>query len=94
MIGTWYRDHEINQRSGIFTAADIAATMLSGYIQAGIYEAMEGHLGGGGQRRASMFMKRLEADDRQRLGDSLLFVSLLIRLWLNRPMLLRPTRLP
>ncbi|KAI0020598.1 MFS general substrate transporter [Xylariomycetidae sp. FL0641] len=45
MIGTWYRDHEINKRSGIFTAAGIAATMFSGYIQAGVYQTMDGHLG-------------------------------------------------
>lgn len=45
MIGTWYRNHEINKRSGIFTASGIAATMFSGYIQAGIYETMDGHLG-------------------------------------------------
>ncbi|KAJ5232530.1 MFS general substrate transporter [Penicillium chermesinum] len=45
MIGTWYRNHEINKRSGIFTASGIAATMFSGYIQAGIYETMDGRLG-------------------------------------------------
>ncbi|KAI1085565.1 MFS general substrate transporter [Whalleya microplaca] len=45
MIGTWYRNHEINKRSGIFTASGIAATMFSGYIQAGVYETMDGHLG-------------------------------------------------
>ncbi|RDW56918.1 MFS transporter-21 [Coleophoma crateriformis] len=45
MIGTWYRNHEINKRAGIFTAAGIAATMFSGYIQAGIYEHMDNHLG-------------------------------------------------
>lgn len=45
MIGTWYRNHEINKRSGIFTASGIAATMFSGYIQAGIYKTMDGHLG-------------------------------------------------
>ncbi|KAK8209038.1 hypothetical protein M8818_004002 [Zalaria obscura] len=45
MIGTWYRNHEINKRSGIITAAGIAATMFSGYIQAGIYTTMDGHLG-------------------------------------------------
>ncbi|KAI1410406.1 MFS general substrate transporter [Hypoxylon sp. FL1857] len=44
-IGTWYRNHEINKRSGIFTASGIAATMFSGYIQAGIYETIDGHLG-------------------------------------------------
>lgn len=45
MIGTWYRNHEINKRSGIFTASGIAATMFSGYIQAGIYQTIDGHLG-------------------------------------------------
>ncbi|OTB01858.1 hypothetical protein M426DRAFT_74909 [Hypoxylon sp. CI-4A] len=44
-IGTWYRNHEINKRSGIFTASGIAATMFSGYIQAGIYQTIDGHLG-------------------------------------------------
>ncbi|KAG4025480.1 hypothetical protein MFRU_057g00230 [Monilinia fructicola] len=45
MIGSWYRNHEINKRSGIFTASGIAATMFSGYIQAGIYTSMNGALG-------------------------------------------------
>jgi ACS family pantothenate transporter-like MFS transporter len=45
MIGSWYRNHEVNKRSGIFTAAGIAATMFSGYIQAGIYESMDGRFG-------------------------------------------------
>lgn len=45
MIGTWYRNHEINKRAGIFTASGIAATMFSGYIQAGIYTTIDGHLG-------------------------------------------------
>ncbi|KAI0173541.1 MFS general substrate transporter [Hypoxylon sp. FL1284] len=44
-IGTWYRNHEINKRSGIFTASGIAATMFSGYIQAGIYQTIDGDLG-------------------------------------------------
>ncbi|KAI1099434.1 MFS general substrate transporter [Jackrogersella minutella] len=44
-IGTWYRNHEINKRGGIFTASGIAATMFSGYIQAGIYDTIDGHLG-------------------------------------------------
>ncbi|KAI0376464.1 MFS general substrate transporter [Hypomontagnella monticulosa] len=44
-IGTWYRNHEINKRAGIFTASGIAATMFSGYIQAGIYQTIDGHLG-------------------------------------------------
>ena len=45
MIGTWFRNHEVNKRSGILTAAGIAATMFSGYIQAGVYVSMDGHLG-------------------------------------------------
>ncbi|KAI0010227.1 MFS general substrate transporter [Xylariaceae sp. FL0662B] len=45
MIGTWYRNHEINKRSGIFTASGIAATMFSGYIQAGVYQSMDGRFG-------------------------------------------------
>lgn len=45
MIGTWFRNHEINKRAGILTAAGIAATMFSGYIQSGIYSHMDGHLG-------------------------------------------------
>ena len=44
MIGSWYRNHEVNKRSGIFTAAGISATMFSGYIQAGIYSSMDGRL--------------------------------------------------
>jgi ACS family pantothenate transporter-like MFS transporter len=45
MIGSRYRNHEVNKRSGIFTAAGISATMFSGYIQAGIYSSMDGRLG-------------------------------------------------
>ncbi|KAB8293064.1 hypothetical protein EYC80_007424 [Monilinia laxa] len=50
MIGSWYRNHEINKRSGFFAASGIAATIFSGYIQAGIYTSMNGASGLAGWR--------------------------------------------
>ncbi|ESZ96150.1 pantothenate transporter [Sclerotinia borealis F-4128] len=50
MVGSWYRNHEINKRTGIFTASGIAATMFSGYIRSGIYTSMNGALGLAGWR--------------------------------------------
>ncbi|KAI9729148.1 MAG: hypothetical protein M1834_007055 [Cirrosporium novae-zelandiae] len=50
IIGTWFRNHEINKRAGIFTASGIAATMFSGYIQSGVYTSMNGNLGLAGWR--------------------------------------------
>lgn len=68
MIGSWYRNHEINKRSGIFTASGIAATMFSGYIQAGIYTSMNGALGLEGWRW--LFIIGLE-DNSQLLRNNL-----------------------
>ncbi|RAH65874.1 MFS general substrate transporter [Aspergillus aculeatinus CBS 121060] len=45
MIGSWYRSTEISRRSAFYWFASIGGGMFSGYIQAGLYENMNGKLG-------------------------------------------------
>ncbi|TVY17249.1 Pantothenate transporter liz1 [Lachnellula arida] len=45
VMGNWYTKKELAKRIAIFYSASYAASMFSGYLQAGIYKGMDGHLG-------------------------------------------------
>lgn len=86
MIGSWYRNHEVNKRSGIFTAAGISATMFSGYIQAGVYTSLDGKLGLPGWRWLFIIGKS-SATNRtiQRLINLIRFrdITPIARIWIS-----------
>lgn len=55
VMGSWYTKRELGKRIAIFYSASYAAQMFSGYLQAGIYRGMEGHLGWPGWRWLFIF---------------------------------------
>ncbi|KAJ9216640.1 hypothetical protein DTO166G4_1856 [Paecilomyces variotii] len=55
LMGSWYTPRELSKRIAIFYSACYAATMFSGYLQAGIYHGMDGHLGLAGWRWLFIF---------------------------------------
>jgi MFS transporter, ACS family, pantothenate transporter len=55
VMGSWYTPAELAKRIAIFYSASYAASMFSGYLQAGIYRGMDGHLGMSGWRWLFIF---------------------------------------
>ncbi|EHY53887.1 hypothetical protein HRR81_001369 [Exophiala dermatitidis] len=55
VMGSWYTPRELGKRIAIFYSASYAASMFSGYLQAGIYKNMDGHLGLAGWRWLFIF---------------------------------------
>ncbi|KAL4882477.1 major facilitator superfamily domain-containing protein [Aspergillus karnatakaensis] len=55
IMGSWYTPKELSKRIAIFYSASYAASMFSGYLQAGIYKGMDGHLGLPGWRWLFIF---------------------------------------
>ncbi|RDW87083.1 putative Major facilitator superfamily transporter [Aspergillus mulundensis] len=55
IMGSWYTPKELSKRIAIFYSASYAASMFSGYLQAGIYRGMDGHLGLPGWRWLFIF---------------------------------------
>lgn len=55
VMGAWYTPRELAKRIAIFYSASYAASMFSGYLQAGIYRGMNGHLGLAGWRWLFIF---------------------------------------
>lgn len=55
LMGSWYTPRELAKRIAIFYSASYAASMFSGYLQAGIYKGMNGHLGLQGWRWLFIF---------------------------------------
>ncbi|KAH8689109.1 putative pantothenate transporter [Talaromyces proteolyticus] len=55
VMGSWYTPRELSKRIAIFYSACYAASMFSGYLQAGIYNGMDGHLGLAGWRWLFIF---------------------------------------
>jgi MFS transporter, ACS family, pantothenate transporter len=45
ILGSWYKPSELGKRAGIFHASSAAASMFSGYLQAGVYTALNGFNG-------------------------------------------------
>src|ERR1700753_585344 len=50
ILGSWYTEHELGKRNGIFTSSGIAGTMVSGFIQTGIHSSLNGKSGLAGWR--------------------------------------------
>ncbi|KAF3009078.1 hypothetical protein E8E14_008180 [Neopestalotiopsis sp. 37M] len=50
LLGNWYTPKELATRAGIFYSASFAATMFSGYLQAGVYTGLDGRYGLAGWR--------------------------------------------
>ena len=48
LIGSWYKPSELGKRACIFHASSAAAGMFSGYLQAAVYEGLNGTLGKAG----------------------------------------------
>lgn len=42
ILGSWYKPSELGKRACIFHASSAAASMFSGYLQAGVYTALNG----------------------------------------------------
>ncbi|KAL4783649.1 major facilitator superfamily domain-containing protein [Aspergillus varians] len=42
ILGSWYTKSELGQRTGLFTASGLAGGMFGGFLQAGIYDSMNG----------------------------------------------------
>lgn len=42
ILGSWYKPSELGKRACIFHASSAAATMFSGYLQAGLYTGLNG----------------------------------------------------
>ncbi|KKY21995.1 putative pantothenate transporter liz1 [Phaeomoniella chlamydospora] len=42
ILGAWYKPEELGKRACIFHASSAAANMFSGYLQAGVYEGLNG----------------------------------------------------
>ncbi|KAH8600113.1 retrograde regulation protein 2 [Bisporella sp. PMI_857] len=55
LMGSWYTPRELGKRIAIFYSASYAAGMFSGYLQAGIYKGLDGHLGLPGWRWLFIF---------------------------------------
>lgn len=55
IMGSYYTPRELAKRIAIFYSASYAAQMFSGYLQAGIYKGMDGHLGLPGWRWLFIF---------------------------------------
>ncbi|PCG97769.1 Major facilitator superfamily domain, general substrate transporter [Penicillium occitanis (nom. inval.)] len=55
IMGSWYTPRELSKRIAIFYSACYAASMFSGYLQAGIYNGMDNHLGLPGWRWLFIF---------------------------------------
>ncbi|EEA22123.1 hypothetical protein EYB26_007787 [Talaromyces marneffei] len=55
IMGSWYTPRELSKRIAIFYSACYAASMFSGYLQAGIYRGMDDHLGLPGWRWLFIF---------------------------------------
>ncbi|KAK9241851.1 major facilitator superfamily domain-containing protein [Lipomyces tetrasporus] len=50
LIGSWYKPNELAKRLLLYDASWNIAYMIAGYIQAGVYASMNGHLGLAGWR--------------------------------------------
>jgi MFS transporter, ACS family, pantothenate transporter len=48
LIGSWYKPSELGKRACVFHAAAAAAGMFSGYLQAAVYQGLDGVLGKAG----------------------------------------------
>ena len=55
LMGSWYTPRELAKRIAIFYSASYAASMFSGYLQAGIYKGLDNHLGLPGWRWLFIF---------------------------------------
>ncbi|KAF2815549.1 putative pantothenate transporter [Mytilinidion resinicola] len=55
LMGSWYTPRELSKRIAIFYSASYAASMFSGYLQAGIYRGMNGTAGLAGWRWLFIF---------------------------------------
>lgn len=55
LMGSWYTPRELAKRIAIFYSASYAASMFSGYLQAGIYKGLDDHLGLPGWRWLFIF---------------------------------------
>ncbi|KAL2068570.1 hypothetical protein VTL71DRAFT_14907 [Oculimacula yallundae] len=45
ILGSWYNKRELGKRNGILQSAVSIAPIFSGFLQAGIYNSLDGHLG-------------------------------------------------
>ncbi|KAG4436104.1 hypothetical protein IFR05_008424 [Cadophora sp. M221] len=50
ILGSWYNKRELGKRNGILQSAVSIAPIFSGFLQAGIYNSLDGHLGLAGWR--------------------------------------------
>jgi ACS family pantothenate transporter-like MFS transporter len=50
LLGSWYGPNELNKRVAIFEQCSAIASMFSGYLQAGLYNSMNGTHGLAGWR--------------------------------------------
>lgn len=50
ILGSWYTEHELGKRSGIFTASGLAGGIIGGLLQSAIYRTMDGLAGFAGWR--------------------------------------------
>ncbi|CAK7199351.1 hypothetical protein SEUCBS139899_002029 [Sporothrix eucalyptigena] len=55
LLGNWYTPQELGKRSIIFQQSSAAAQMFSGFLQAGIYNGLNGHAGLKGWRWLFIF---------------------------------------
>lgn len=49
-LGSWYNKRELGRRNGILQLAVSIAPIFSGFLQAGIYDSLNGHAGLAGWR--------------------------------------------
>lgn len=59
ILGSWYTKRELGQRTGLFTASGLAGGMFGGFLQAGIYNSMDGLHGLSGWRWLFLVSKHL-----------------------------------
>lgn len=50
ILGSWYKEHEINTRSATFTSSGLIGIIFSGFMQGAIYTSMDGKRGLAGWR--------------------------------------------
>ena len=50
ILGSWYNKRELGKRNGILQSAVSIAPIFSGFLQAGIYDSLNGHAGLAGWR--------------------------------------------
>jgi ACS family pantothenate transporter-like MFS transporter len=50
ILGSWYNKRELGKRNGILQSAVSIAPIFSGFLQAGIYNSLDGHAGLAGWR--------------------------------------------